>query len=329
MRYLGLAILFLTLCLAGTSAAGKGGGGTGGGTIYFTYQGGTWSMNSDGSGKAALPTGVASFPSHDLHGGHRWFLAVRESTGTYPSGTARREIFAVRDDGVVSLQLTDQADLECDDTAAWVPGDEEISWNARRWDSGAVAEGGIYTATVQFDSQGEVTGLAAEPLSPTIPLDLVTWTDSAHYFTGDLAPDLRSYDWSPDGSEIVYDRFSADELRIADPNGDQLLRSGFGRRPQWSPDGSRIAFNGSGTNGRGGIHTISPSGGGETVIVNSGAKYTVSSATWSPTGSHIIYVYAPQAFPRPLDIYRAGASGGGPTNLTPDIGSAGPVLGWR
>src|SRR5262245_10349309 len=64
-----------------TSAAKPGSGGgssTGGGTIYFQSGPVLIAMNSDGSGKTALPPNVKGTPSRLLHGGHRWFLANRE-----------------------------------------------------------------------------------------------------------------------------------------------------------------------------------------------------------------------------------------------------------
>ena len=61
-------------------------------------------MDSDGSGKSAMlvldSVSRSMEPSRALHGGHRWFLQWREIPGQYdPSGTARREMFAVRSDG--------------------------------------------------------------------------------------------------------------------------------------------------------------------------------------------------------------------------------------
>ncbi len=310
---------------------------TGGGTIIYTYQGLTWTMNSDGSGKASLPSGVGGTPSRSLHGGHRWFLQTRDIEGeTYPNGKPRREVFAVRDDGNASFtkQLTDQPALEChavslSSNLGWKPGDGHISMVARRWSGGAVVEGGVYEAEILFDGNGDVTGLAAQPGTPAIAVSLVVW--SQHYFAGELAPDVFEMDWAPDGAQIAYARVSTMELRIANTSGGgQALVSGtVARAPAWSPDGTKIAF-GSAT----GISTIKPDGTGlKQIILHQLIKkgmYTVGFTRWSPTGSHVAYLRsATSGIPREQDVYRAAADGTQQTNLTGGIsGSAAPVS-WR
>jgi hypothetical protein len=88
--------------------------------IYLDFDGLSATMNSDGSAKSLLPIDGGE-PGRVLHGGHRWFLQVREIPDeTYPSSSppafsnTRRELFAVRDDGdeQVTVQLTNQPDLE-------------------------------------------------------------------------------------------------------------------------------------------------------------------------------------------------------------------------
>lgn len=325
------AMVFLGSAAFAAKPGGGGGGGTGGGTIFFIPLSQQLStMDSDGSNKTALPSGVAFWPSRALHGGHRWFLDVRDIAGeTYPSGTTRREIFAVRGDGNPSytVQLTNQADLEGDGLAAWKPGDGAISWVARRWSGGSVVEGGVYSATMEFDADGNVTGLSAQPAAPAIAFDLVLWTNAGGYFTGDLAPDLYEYDWSPGGDKIVYARFSAQSILTADLAGArQLLTSGFGRMPAWSPDGSRIAYNSSD-----GISTITPAGTGKKTLVKKSPNYGVGGPIWSPTGSHVAYTrdnFGAPALER-LDVYRVAVDGSGNTNLTGDIAGSATPRAWR
>lgn len=59
-----------------------------------------------------------------------------------------------------------------------------------------------------------------------------------------LGPDIGSHDWSPDGTRIVFDLRSTNELWIADLLTVQvyLLYGGSAYRAVWSPDGTKIAF---------------------------------------------------------------------------------------
>jgi hypothetical protein len=328
----------------GGGSGGGSGGGTGGGTIYFAFDHLVATMNSDGSGKSLLPIDGGE-PSQALHGGHRWFLQVREIPGeTYPSSplsfsNTRRELFAYRDDGneQVTVQLTDQPDLENKGgNARWAfdpfigADDGIVSWIARRWDleTGEVIDGGIYAAQVDFDPDtGDVLGLVEQPLEPLVPRELVAVLNG-EYFTGDPGPDIGSHDWAPDGTEIVHDDYSGTELWVADAFlglTARILATDHVNSPVWSPDGSRIAFNSSG-----GIDTIAPDGSSRKLIIKWGPTYSVGSPRWSPTGSHLIYSWWNRSLSSPVfDIYRATAGGGGRTNLTKDIEGFPFALGWR
>lgn len=317
-----LAILALAGVANSGAVAQKGGGGSGGsgGTIYFSTTSQMSAMNSDGSGKTALPVGQFSLPSRSLHGGHRWFLQVRDvpGEGTYPSAVVSktcREIFGISDTGA-SLQLTSQLDLETNGSVGWLPGDGQISWVARHWVNGVVTEGGVYKAAVVYGSDGSIIGLGAQPAAPAISVGLVTFSDTTEIYYGDLGPDLRSHDWSPNGTQIVYDRSTVQELHIASSTGNQILLMGNGSRaPVWSPDNTLIAFNSSR-----GIDTIGPSGSGLKNIVKYGSTYGVGTPKWSPTGSQLIYVQVDNyGYGYEADVYRTSSTGGSKTNLTGDI----------
>ena len=275
--FYGLAGLALcALCALDASAGkgnGKGGGGGGGGdpppagTLYYNSGGLEWSMDSDGSNKTSLS--AQGEPSHDLHGGQRWFLENRATGG---DGT---QVFAVRGDGNYTVRLTTNPDLRKDPWAGlarWSKDDSRVSWSANRWDAGAAVQSGIYVADIEFDVDGNVVGLDAQPdpFSPAIALRFNS--------------DGSNHDWAPDGTRIVYENAPDSELHIADlvGGGTTFLVSGI--QPAWSPDGGTIAFQ-----QWSGINTIRPDGSGQTLILksaNKGRNRTfVALPRWAPKGA--------------------------------------------
>ncbi len=320
-------VLASGVAVAGKPSGGGGGGGgggdaTGGGTVYFTYNGPQYSMNSDGTGKTQLPLAVYDHvPSRDLHGGHRWFLGTQDIAGsTYPNGATRREVFAVRGDGAVSIQLTNDATL-APRLPAWMPGDTSVSWIAEEWSGSSVASAGVYTATMVYDTSGGVTGLAVVPTTATISVGLITQSN------GDVRGDIGRYDWSPDGASVVYQRLAVADLWIATtPGTSRRLTAGID--PDWSPDGSKIAF------ASDGISTISPSGSGLKLVIRTpGSANWLEFPHWSPTGSHLAYRLWESGYNARIDVYRATADGKSTTNLTKDLDTTGwkiahPVA-WR
>jgi Tol biopolymer transport system component len=143
--------------------------------------------------------------------------------------------------------------------------------------------------------------------------------------SGAIVPDLRSHDWSPEGTQFVHDRINGQELRIADVltgQSRQLIQANA-LRPVWSPDGANIAFNGPLTT----IASIALDGSNFKTIIARGKNYTVGGPVWSPTGSHLVYWrFETQSFRQ--FVYRATADGGGNTNLTGELNYAIPY-GWR
>lgn len=333
----------LAFLIPSVASALPQGGNTGGGTVYYDNFGALYRMTSSGSGKTLLlpddPDHRSRLePSRQLHAGSRWYLVVMELVGaTYPNGKPRRELFVVREDGnpTYTVQLTTQADLDMELLPRWMPGDAGVSFIARRWDLGLglVSEGGVYSANLVYDGSGNPVALASQPGAPTVPVPLASWAlpnQCCYTFQPDLGPDLWSFDWSPSGSQIVYDRFSVGELRVANAGSgsSSVIYAGYVRTPAWSPDGSKIAF--MRVPGFSQISTIAPTGGTPKKIASGGTSWSVSSPSWSPTGSHIVYARF-NNLELPLntyDVYRTTASGNGQTNLTNDVTSAFPV-GWR
>ena len=318
MAYLALAAAAWMIPAAPAMAgkpSGGGGGSTGGGTIWYQLQGDSryYTMSSDGSGKALAPAG-ANF-RFSTHGGHRWYVSWnRIGAETYPNGNPRIEAFAVRDDGV-SVQLTNQADLQRRqrETAVDAEG-QRFAWIARRFVSGVVAEGGLYVATLSFDASGNVVGLASQPTSPAFarPLD------------ANSSPDVSDVSWSPDGSQFAYG--NAGGIDVADLSGNDrvLVASSPGRvsalGPQWSPVGSSILYFDSLSGSSGDWYKTSASGGASQRLIRSSTSTHVNEAFWSPTASHVVYTEASNDFVNgPSAIYRIPSGWGVATLLTSGI----------
>ncbi len=339
---------------------GGGGGETLTGTIYFYLDSQIYSMNPDGEDKT--PLGIYwndsftrnTMPSSELYGEHRWFLQWRIVDGAYPDGYPTRcELFAVRDDGNVIVQLTDDPDLDHrrQDIVwavdAWNSDgpkvDGLVSFIAQRWEGNVVVEAGIYAAAIEFHENGNVKDQLLAPellveggVIPTPhPGPLGFWFD----------PDISTFDWAPDGTRIVYDAWDYDPdidemnlrgLFIANLQTglmDQLLvpDGRFPYDPYWSPDGTKIAFM-----SQNNINTINIDGMDRQIIV----EYDVSKwlgglggvwvSGWSPTGSHLLYtssIY--KGFRLTTDVYRVRADGEGAKNLTRHTDASCRGIAWR
>jgi hypothetical protein len=340
-RAVQILVVLTVLALGATCAAAArppGGGDTGGGTIYFTVslsrdQVQVWSMNSDGSGKTALPVYLAGEATRQLHGGRRWF-ALLQRVGAYPDGKDQYELFAVSDAGE-SVQLTSDQNLKeferC--PVRWAPGDAAVSWVARKVDAdGNWIEGGIYSAGISFDPGTGVPSLVTNPtlLVPSEPRSNENWG---------LVPSIEYHDWSPDGDRIAYTHLVGSTgrllitLTVIDLSSGEssVLLEDSGNEIEWSPDGNTIAFS-SGA----GIETISLADGARRLVIAqvfSGQYYSllVGYPQWSPGSSRIAYWYAknPLKNGAEYDVHRIAPSGSGDTNLTRDVTQPVCPVAWR
>ena len=147
--------------------------------------------------------------------------------------------------------------------------------------------------------------------------------------------DIYSHDWSPDGTEVVY------ELRgnpgpiyslIADlVTGETREFAASGYLAVWSPDGTRIAY----TTGDG-IYVSKPDGTARLRITKNNANYYDQTAGWSTDSQHVLLnrmtstkIKGLDYIPFIPDVLRVPATGGTAVNLTKDIDGSARAMYWR
>jgi len=341
MAYVALAAAWMLpagAAMAGKPSGGGGGGSTGDGTIYFLVGSAVqtmWSMASDGSAKTQLPAGVSGDPSSMLHGGHRWFLRPLATSGTNPDGTAHTEMFALRDDGGASVQLTSAASLEfarCSanpywttigGSARWAKDDSFVSVAAVDWTGGASAPtSALFVVSLAFDGGGTP---AASTGPVAVPGVATNYADGGYI----RQPAIDQHDWSPDGASVAWTE------RDSRAGGTCTARvtsvgSGAGRTvatgrvvSSWSSTGTLLLW----ASDYSVIESVAAAGGTRTTLValvkhhelNGNVVDNLWSAAWSPTGSHFVYVGQDNNY-NVQNVLRVTSSGAGTTNLTNTTG---------
>lgn len=299
----------------GGNGGGKGGGGGGDdltGTVYFTFEGSTWDMAPDGTGKIPFPAGVQGEPSYALHGDlGRWFLTVQNG-----------ELIAISQDGLVESPLTDPLDaVIVSGLPRWAKDDPETA---------TVDEADTFVGYIGTDASGNqaiyrlaITWLLDVPFEDAAPVEVLSESD----IPGDT-PVLAAFDWSPDGDRLLYQvntvalGSSARFLRIKNVVDGHTFVLAEGWQAEWSPDGSKIAFKD--VQGSGPIVTINPDGSNLQIVINAKNRTGVFVALpkWAPTSTHLVYLQGPIDFyhtKKDPHVYRVTVDGKNKTKLTDDL----------
>jgi len=321
------SITAVLLALAGALSAGKPSGGGGGGaiaagTVTF-WANGRWIMNADGTGKQ--PTSLWS-RSHTLHGGYVWELTIRTH-----SDTGFNELAIVREDddpnttvytGIPEMSLLN---------FRWAKDDSFISFSGGPDLSTVGSEMGIYAATLDW------SGGAPVLTSAFMPIVTGTVTAANNDPQGDILP---WFDWSPDGSGLVYIRWDGywgipmPILFVRDlMSGQETILAVTVHAPTWSPDGTRIAVRlEDSASTLSGIYTIKPDGWGLTQLTSEGQSRD-QGPIWSPDSQFIIFSRSKiKAVTGVLegDLFRIPSTGGRAVNLTSDMPNSHKATGdWR
>lgn len=291
--------------------------------VYRTAPGGSTLDPVPGApadyGADLTPPGDGSFgvPSHLRHDGSRWYAAYRWDSAdpVFPNAgdhTVAAELDAVREGATAGVPLTANR-AACiyvlgtfptwTSSAAGTP-DAGASWVGAQWadqDADAnhtcetLVSGGIFRADLVYDTAGAIVGAGAATLAVPVPM------------TSANVPDVVSFSWSPDGSQVAYTRSSDGDLYLAATgspvSGHVRLATGTYRNVDWSPDQdavtaglqTTIAFSGggSGSNAKSGIWAIKPNGTGLVLLAEAvqgrTVRYAHQTPFWSPAGTHLAY----------------------------------------
>jgi hypothetical protein len=256
--------------------------------------------------------------------------------GTYPDGVSDRlRLIALSESGAV-VPLHDDGTLQPAHflpSQRWLPEDGAVSWLALRWEGEDIVEWGLYTLDLEFTADGPVASG-----TPT----LLDWTAELFWYYGEgqgpVYLNVENYDWSPDGSAIVYSAHEEDagtQLYVADSMGGPVQLTSevdaYPATPRWSPDGTRIVFQ---LNGQHQIDVIDLAGAERyTLITTSRTDYRemVFLPMWSPASTHLVYSYClmgPRAIWKKVSLHRIAADGSDDAPLTGAYNHA-HALGWR
>ena len=249
-----------------------------------------------------------------------------------------KEIYVVDSDGSNSKRLTDNGTYEGDPIIS--PDGTEIAFLSDRNSSDGqavdlfvmnadgsnvreVTELSTFSGRMDWSADGEK--LVYSDLSNDNADIYVVNVDGSGKTRLTDDPEFRDYhpSWSPDGSQIVFDRYGGGDyldydLYTMDSNGGNLQRltddDYANEKPRWSPDGSKVAFTRDREDSRDRVYTIDVDSRDITQVTgfddsnDSGDDWP----TWSPDGSEIAYEsVSHDGDGTGVEVYRVNADGSG------------------
>ena len=230
-------------------------------------------VDGDGSNLTPRRHGI---PSIALHGGQRWYLELRvhpegpiEGTEEDPSeaefhvcGTRRLELFAISEDGLATVQLTDDPTLRFNEPERWGGhpkkarptwavrdgvADGKISFLGVRWNAAAaigpapartpddpvpasyaIVEHGLYVVDITWQN-----GIPVAASAPSV-IDVGDRTENDVPYGGGGYVSVE-YAWSADGEALALTNYAAahDDPEAGYPDG---VPENDSRFPGWHPD---------------------------------------------------------------------------------------------
>ena len=327
-----LAVTVAVFCVGAINAGAQ----STGATIYYS----DWvsqtrtvhRMNADGSGKTpifSLPLyGGAPSCSSTIHAGGRWF--VRKADPGWDTYEYAPEIQLYSESGDFRVFPLDYGTLDPEllgslGGAKWVPGDQEISFPARRVVDGQVVEAGLFAVAVQY-----LDGVPSGISSPYLKLATPTTMDGEF----GIVPAVQGgHDWNPTGTAAVCGRVeqpnpwtTASQLYVVSSAGVTVLRNlnGLMAGPTWAPGTvNRVLY----LEGGAAVCTIAVDGTGWKKVFSVKASSTtwLESPAWSFDGSSILYTLMKTGRNGSRTIYKIGASGSGNKSMN----TSGNPMAWK